>query len=65
MGGRDKQELGWHQRTEGLMALIRDVVVVLVIMVQQIAHVCELAVASLLIHVLHDTFDVTDGYQQF
>lgn len=37
--GRDKQELGWHQTTEGLMVLLRDVVV-LVIMVLQIAHLC-------------------------
>lgn len=35
-GGRDKQELGWRQTTEGLMVLFRDVVV-LVIMVLQIA----------------------------
>lgn len=34
-----KQELGWHQTTEGLMVLLRDVVV-LVIMVLQIAHLC-------------------------
>lgn len=47
------------------MVLIRDVVVVLVVMVLQIAHVCELAVASLLICVLQEAFSVTDGYQQF
>lgn len=34
------------------MVLIRDVVVVLVVMVLQIAHVCELAAASLLIGAL-------------
>lgn len=64
-GGRDKQELGWYQTTEGLMVLIRDVVWVLVVMVLQIAHVCELAAASLLIGVLQGSFIVTDGYQQF
>lgn len=45
------------------MVLIRDVVVVLVVMVLQIAHVRELAVASLLIGVLQkEAFSVTDGY---
>lgn len=47
------------------MVLIRDVVVVLVVMVLQFAHVCELAVASLLICVLQGAFSVTDGYQHF
>lgn len=46
------------------MVLIRDVVVVLVVMVLQIAHVCELAAASLLIGALQRAFSVTDGYQQ-
>lgn len=64
-GGGDKHELGRHQTTEGLMVLIRDVVVALVIMVLQIAHVCELAVASWLICVLQGTFSVTDGYRRF
>lgn len=39
VGRGGKQELGWHQTTEGLMVLLRDVVV-LVIMVLQIAHLC-------------------------
>lgn len=44
------------------MVLIRDVVVVLVVMVLQIAHVSGLAVASLLIGVLQEeAFSVTDG----
>lgn len=47
------------------MVLIRDVVVVLEVMVLQIAHVCVLAVASLLIGVLQQAAHVTDGYQQF
>ena len=47
------------------MVLIRDVVVVLVVMVLQIAHVCGLAAASLLIGVLQGAFSVADGYQQF
>lgn len=46
------------------MILIRDVVVVLVVMVLQIAR-CELAVASLLIGAFQEAFNVTDGYQQF
>lgn len=47
------------------MDLIRYVVVVLVVIVLQISHVCELAVASLLIGILQETFNVTDGSQQF
>lgn len=41
------------------------VVVVLVVMALQIVHVCELAVVSLLIGVLQESFIASDGYQQF
>lgn len=58
-GERDKQEVGWHQKTEGLMVSFR-VAVAPVIMAQQIA---QLAVASLLICVLQETFSVTAGHQ--